>query len=56
LVVEMDDIRERYAAALQHHCQVLRRACADCMGDYCLIDTREAPELALRRLSDGSHT
>ena len=53
LVVEIDEIRARYDQAFLAHSDGLRRACADCLGDYHLVDTREAPELALRRLAAG---
>lgn len=55
LVVAMEEIRERYDQAFMAHSDGLRRACAECLGDYYLIDTREAPELALRRLAAGGH-
>lgn len=53
LVVEIDEIRARYEQAFLAHSDGLRRACADCLGDYHLIDTREAAELALRRMAAG---
>ena len=51
LVVDMDEIRPRYEQAVEHHVETLRRACADCLGDYHLLDTREPVEAALQRLS-----
>ncbi len=53
LVVELDEIRGRYEQAFTAHVEGLRRACAECLGDYHVIDTREPPELALRRMAEG---
>ena len=53
LVVDMDDIRARYEQSVEHHIETIRRACADCMGDYHLIDTREPVEASLQRLAGG---
>ena len=50
LVVDMDEIRTRYEQAVDRHVETLRRACADCLGDHHLIDTREPVEAALQRL------
>lgn len=50
LVVDMDAVRDRYERSFEHHVETLRRACADCLGDYHLIDTREPVEGALQRL------
>jgi hypothetical protein len=49
----MDDIRARYEQSVERHIETLRRACADCMGDYHLIDTREPVEASLQRLAGG---
>jgi uncharacterized protein (DUF58 family) len=53
LEVDMHDLRARYEMAVANHIESLRRACADCMGDYHLIDTREPVEAALQRLAGG---
>lgn len=53
LVVDMDDVRARYEESVEKHIETLRRACADCMGDYHLIDTREPVEASLQRLAGG---
>ncbi len=53
LVVDLDEFRPRYEQAVEHHVEILRRACADCMGDYHLLDTREPVESALQRLAGG---
>jgi uncharacterized protein (DUF58 family) len=53
LVVDMDEIRARYEEAVDRHVETLRRACADSLGDYHLIDTREPVEAALQRLAGG---
>lgn len=50
LVVEADEVAAAYAAAVNGHIETLRRACADCLGDYHLFDTREPVEVALQRL------
>ena len=53
LVVDMDDIRARYEQAVEHHIETLHRACADCLGDYHLLDTRDPVEASLQRLAGG---
>jgi uncharacterized protein (DUF58 family) len=50
LVVDMDEIRAGYESAFERHMESLRRACADCVGDYHLVDTREPVESSLQRL------
>jgi len=53
LVVDMDEIRGRYEQAVERHVTTLRRACADSLGDYHLIDTRDPVESVLQRLAGG---
>jgi uncharacterized protein (DUF58 family) len=53
LVVEADEVAAAYANAVNEHVETLRRACADCLGDYHLFDTREPVEVALQRLGGG---
>ena len=53
LVVDMDEIRIPYEQAVERHLEMLRRASADGLGDYHLIDTREPVEAALQRLAGG---
>ena len=53
LVVDLDEIRSQYELAVDHHIDILRRASADCMGDYHLIDTRSPVEASLQRLAGG---
>lgn len=53
LVVDLDEIRPQYEQAVERHIDMLRRASADCMGDYHLIDTRAPVEASLQRLAGG---
>lgn len=39
VVVEVDEIRSAYEAAAARHADEIRRACADCLGEYRLADT-----------------
>ncbi len=50
LVVEADEVAEDYAQAFDAHLDTIRRSCADCFGEYHLLDTREPVSVALQRL------
>jgi uncharacterized protein (DUF58 family) len=51
LVVEAEETAEAYAAAFDAHIDRLRRGCAECFGEYRLLDTREPVKTALQRLN-----
>lgn len=53
LTVEVDEIRLAYERAVEVHIERLGRACAESLGDYHPIDTREAVETALLQLQGG---
>ncbi|MDD5707884.1 MAG: DUF58 domain-containing protein [Kiritimatiellae bacterium] len=53
LTIDVEDIREAHARAAAAHSETLGRACAEALGDYHLLDTREPVELALLRLQGG---
>ena len=55
LVVEADEIREAYRAAVERHVNDLRLGCTECLGDYRLVDTRNAVEEELNRLQTSVH-
>ena len=50
LTIEVDDIRQDYERAVEDHIGRLGRACAETLGDYHVLDTREAVDTALLRL------
>lgn len=51
MVVEVGEIREAYEAAMDRHVTELRRGCAECLADYCLVDTTIPVEEAISRLA-----
>jgi uncharacterized protein (DUF58 family) len=54
LTIEVDEIRQDYERAVAAHIERLGRACAETLGDYHPLDTREAVDSALLRLQrDG---
>lgn len=50
LVVEADEVAAAYATAFDAHADALRRGCAECLGEYHLLDTQEPVQAALQRL------
>jgi uncharacterized protein (DUF58 family) len=50
LTVEVDEIRLDYERAVEAHIGQLGRACAESLGDYHVLDTREGVDAALLRL------
>jgi uncharacterized protein (DUF58 family) len=55
MVVEADEIRDAYRAAVERYVNVLRLGCTECMGDYRLVDTRHPVEEELNRLQTAAH-
>ena len=53
LTIEVDEIRQAYERAVETHIEQLGRACAETLGDYHVLDTREAVDSALLRLQGG---
>jgi len=51
MVVEVDEIREAYEAAMDRHIETLRRGCTECLADYYLLDTSVPVTEALSRLA-----
>jgi uncharacterized protein (DUF58 family) len=54
LVVEVDEMREAYQAAVEEHLQKLRHGCTECMADYYLVDTADPIDETLHRLGGRS--
>jgi uncharacterized protein (DUF58 family) len=55
MVVEADELRDAYGAAVDRHVNDLRLGCTACMGDYRLVDTRRPVEEELNRLQTAAH-
>ena len=47
LAIEVDDIRRDYERAVEAHIEQLGRACAETLGDYHVLDTREAVDAVM---------
>jgi hypothetical protein len=52
MIVDVEDIRGAYAAAVERHIEELSGGCAECLADYRLIDTRQQVVDALNRLRE----
>lgn len=52
LVIDVENVRTAYAAAVGRHIDELRAGCAECMADYHLLDTRLPVVEALNRLRE----
>lgn len=50
MVIEADELRPAYTAAVERHIAGIRAACAECLADYRLIDTRSSVEEELHNL------
>jgi uncharacterized protein (DUF58 family) len=50
MVIEVDEIRAAYEAAVRRHVDDLRIGCTECLADYRLVDTRESVEESLSHL------
>jgi uncharacterized protein (DUF58 family) len=55
MVVEADEIRDAYRAAVGGYVNTLRLGCTECLGDYRLVDTRNAVEEELNRLQTAAN-
>lgn len=40
MVIEVDDLKDAYAAEVQRFIGELRKGCLDCRGDYQLVSTK----------------
>ena len=51
MVVEIEEIKDAYRAAVEQYLTDLRLGCTECMADYHLIDTRASVEETLTHIS-----
>lgn len=54
LVVEVDELRDAYQAAVEAHLLQIRHGCTECLADYYLVDTADPIDETLHRLGGRS--